>query len=167
MKPSSSTRKRAVCNLSKVTNPFCLKCRAIICCNPSQTCNEKPVFSGCTTVELNMKVSCTPWCHPVYNEETQMCSENSKRPLFCALSRRILKIYLLFWGKNKDNFAIKNTLFVSPERSSERDYVITDSVRSMYVYVCMCMYVVIFAKLITVSTYIDVFPWDLDTMILG
>ena len=37
---------------------------------------------------------------------------------------------------------------------------------SMYV-VCVCMYVVIFAKLITVSTYIDVFPWDLDTMILG
>ena len=26
--------------------------------------------------------------------------------------------------------------FVSPECSSERDYVITDSVRSMYVYVC-------------------------------
>ena len=52
-------------------------------------------------------------------------------------------------------------IFVSPERSSESDYVITDSVRSM------CMYVVIFAKLITVSTYIDVFPWDLDTMILG
>ena len=50
---------------------------------------------------------------------------------------------------------------------------ITDSVRSMYVCVrvcmciCMCMYVVICAKLITVSTYIDVFPWDLDTMILG
>ena len=57
--------------------------------------------------------------------------------------------------------------FVSPERSSERDYVITDSVRSMYVYVCMCMYVVSFAKLITISTYIDLFPWDLDTMILG
>ena len=33
-------------------------------------------------------------------------------------------------------------LIVSPERSSERDYVITDSVRSMYVYVvCVCMYV--------------------------
>ena len=31
----------------------------------------------------------------------------------------------------------------------------------------MCMYVVIFAKLITVSAYIDVFPWDLDKMILG
>ena len=57
-------------------------------------------------------------------------------------------------------------LFVSPERSSERDYVITDSVRSMYEYVCICM-CIIFAKLITVSTYIDVFPWDLDTMILG
>ena len=27
--------------------------------------------------------------------------------------------------------------FVSPERSSERDYVINDSVRSMYVCVCM------------------------------
>ena len=43
-----------------------------------------------------------------------------------------------------------NVVLVSPERSSERDYVITDSVRSMYacvgvyVYVCsMCMYVVI------------------------
>ena len=44
---------------------------------------------------------------------------------------------------------------------------ITDSVCSMYVYVCVCMYVVIFAKLITVSAYIDVFPWDLDTVILG
>ena len=65
---------------------------------------------------------------------------------------------------------MKALIFVSPERSLERDYVITDSVRSMYVYVvCVggCMYVVIFAKLITVSTYIDVFPWDLDTMILG
>ena len=30
-------------------------------------------------------------------------------------------------------------VFVSPERSSERDYVITDSVRSMYV-VCVCMW---------------------------
>ena len=40
------------------------------------------------------------------------------------------------------------TFFVSPERSSERDYVITDSVRSMYVHVvCMCMYVVIFCKI--------------------
>ena len=59
-------------------------------------------------------------------------------------------------------------IFVSPERSSERDYVITDSVCSMCMYVvCMCMYVVIFAKLITVSAYIHVFPWDLDTMILG
>ena len=35
--------------------------------------------------------------------------------------------------------------------------------------VCVCMYVVCgkFCKLITVSTYIDVFAWDLDTMILG
>ena len=56
------------------------------------------------------------------------------------------------------------SLFVSPELCSERDYVITHSVRSMYV-VCSMWY--FFAKLITVSTYIDVFPWDLDTMILG
>ena len=35
----------------------------------------------------------------------------------------------------------KLTVIVSTERSSERDYVITDSVRSMYVYVCICMYV--------------------------
>ena len=34
----------------------------------------------------------------------------------------------------------------------------------MYV-VCVCMWY--FAKLITVSTYIDVLSWDLDTMILG
>ena len=54
--------------------------------------------------------------------------------------------------------------FVSPELSSVRDYVITHSVRSMYV-VCVCMWY--FAKLITVSTYIDVLSWDLDTMILG
>ena len=52
-------------------------------------------------------------------------------------------------------------IFVSPELSSERDYVITHSVRSMYV-VCSIWY---FAKLITASTYIDVFPWDLDTML--
>ena len=31
--------------------------------------------------------------------------------------------------------------------------------------VCVCMWY--FAKLITVSTYIDVLSWDLDTMILG
>ena len=55
--------------------------------------------------------------------------------------------------------------FVSPELSSVRDYVITHSVRSMCMYVCVCMWY--FAKLITVSTYIDVLSWDLDTMILG
>ena len=61
-------------------------------------------------------------------------------------------------------------IFVSPELSSERDYVITHSVRSMSVCmsrvyeVCSMWY---FAKLITVSTYIDVFPWDLGTMNLG
>ena len=58
-------------------------------------------------------------------------------------------------------------IFVSPELSSVRDYMqlITHSVRSMYVvYVCILWY---FAKLITVSTYIDVLSWDLDTMILG
>ena len=41
--------------------------------------------------------------------------------------------------------------------------VITHSVRSMYV----CSMYVVFANLINVSPYIDVFPWDLDTMILG
>ena len=59
-----------------------------------------------------------------------------------------------------------------PELCSERDYLITHSVRSMYVCMYVCMYYVCmwyFTKLITVyiSTYIDVFPWDLDTMILG
>ena len=38
---------------------------------------------------------------------------------------------------------------------------ITHSVRSMYV-VCGN-----FSKLITVSTYIDVFKWNLDTMVPG
>ena len=62
------------------------------------------------------------------------------------------------------------SVIVSPELSSVRDYmyVITHSVRSMY---CLYVYVVCmlyFAKLIAVSTYIDVLvPWDLDTMILG
>ena len=57
-------------------------------------------------------------------------------------------------------------LFVSLELCSERDYVITHSVRSMYMYrvYVVCMWY--FAKLITVSIYIDVFPWDLDTKIL-
>ena len=62
-----------------------------------------------------------------------------------------------------------SSIFVSPELSSVRDYVITHSVCSMYVcsmyVVCVCMWY--FAKLITVSTYIDVLSWDLDTMILG
>ena len=40
-------------------------------------------------------------------------------------------------GRRKDYF-----IFVSPELSSVRDYVITHSVRSMYV-CSMCMYVVI------------------------
>ena len=61
------------------------------------------------------------------------------------------------------------TIFVSPELCSERDYVVTHSVCSMYVvctwYVCGMWY--FFAKLTTLSTYIDVFPWDLDTMIHG
>ena len=34
----------------------------------------------------------------------------------------------------------KQDFFVSPERSSERDYVITDSVRSMCMYVYVCMW---------------------------
>ena len=58
-----------------------------------------------------------------------------------------------------------SSVIVSPELSSVRDYVITHSVRSMCMYVCVCMW--FFAKLITVSTYIDVLSWDLDTMILG
>ena len=50
---------------------------------------------------------------------------------------------------------------------------ITHSVRSLYV-VCKCYVrtkvvcsIWYFAKLISVSTYIDVFSWDLDTVILG
>ena len=64
-------------------------------------------------------------------------------------------------------------IFVSPvtwtlfrnslELCSERDYMITHCVCSMYV-VCGNLGKS-FAKLITVSTYFDVFPWDLDTMI--
>ena len=54
--------------------------------------------------------------------------------------------------------------FVSPELCSERDYVITHSICSMYHMYVVCMWY--FAKLITISTYIDVFPWDSDTMIL-
>ena len=59
-----------------------------------------------------------------------------------------------------------SSVIVSPELSSVRDYVITHSVCSMCMYVVyVCMWY--FAKLITVSTYIDVLSWDLDTMILG
>ena len=43
-------------------------------------------------------------------------------------------------------------------------YVVVVCRPSMYV-VCVCMWY--FAKLITLSTYIDVLSWDLDTMILG
>ena len=64
----------------------------------------------------------------------------------------------------KQNHVIR-VVFVSPELSSVRDYVITHSVRNVRsMYVVCSMY---FAKLITVSTYIDVLSWDLDTMILG
>ena len=63
------------------------------------------------------------------------------------------------------------SLIVSPELSSVRDYVITHSVCSMCMYVCsmyvVCVCMWYFAKLVTVSTYIDVLSWDLDTMILG
>ena len=65
----------------------------------------------------------------------------------------------------------RKPIFVLPELSSERDYVIIHSVRSMCMWYVVCMYVCsmwyFFAKLITVSTNIDVFPRDLDTMILG
>ena len=47
------------------------------------------------------------------------------------------------------------TIFILPDLSSERDYVITHSVRSMYVCMCVPVYVVCmwyFTKLITVST---------------
>ena len=65
-----------------------------------------------------------------------------------------------------NNRATASTIgFVSPELSSVRDYVITHSVRSMYVVCSMCMWY--FAKLITVSMYIDVLSWDLDQWSLG
>ena len=46
-----------------------------------------------------------------------------------------------------------------------KSYVITHSERDMYV-VCCINFGLSFAKLIIVSTYIDLFPWDLDTTIL-
>ena len=52
------------------------------------------------------------------------------------------------------NFCLAWTVF--------RKRLITHSVCSMCI--CSMWY---FTKLIPVSTYIDVFPWDLDTMILG
>ena len=46
--------------------------------------------------------------------------------------------------KGIDNYEIeyKTLIFVLPELSSVRDYVINHSVCSMCMYVCMCMYVV-------------------------
>ena len=66
----------------------------------------------------------------------------------------------LFWNKifyfwTRNFFLIY--VFVSPERSSERDYVITDSVRSMcmYVYVCsMCMYVYVCGNFCKIDHFI-------------
>ena len=70
------------------------------------------------------------------------------------------------YGKNTinlmTNFLLSFLIFVLFELCSEKDCVIT--------HVCMyvvCGNLVSFVKSITVSTYIDVFPWDLDTMILG
>ena len=69
------------------------------------------------------------------------------------------------WSIRGQRSIILCGFFVSPERSSERDYVITDSVCSRaYVYV-VCVYVCgNFCKID--HCIIDVFPWDLDTMIL-
>ena len=56
------------------------------------------------------------------------------------------QINLLLWFKKIKNKKIRfiwfKSIFVSPELSSVRDYVITHSVRSMYVVCSMCMYVV-------------------------
>ena len=76
--------------------------------------------------------------------------------LYCTVTTSVI-----FMSWNCSNCG--SIIFVSPELSSVRDYVITHSVRSMYV--CVCMWH--FAKLMTVSTYIDELSWDLDTMILG
>ena len=54
--------------------------------------------------------------------------------MFMPSLNSLLFMMLLFTFYN-------SPFFVSPELSSVRDYVITHSVRSMYVYVCVCMYV--------------------------
>ena len=47
----------------------------------------------------------------------------------------IKTVKILFWSINQNRYAYWNfnAIFVSPELSSVRDYVITHSVRSMYV----------------------------------
>ena len=72
-----------------------------------------------------------------------------------------------FWQKKQGRMSLNMFL-------SLLNLVLKETVCSLIPYivpcVILCMYVVFmwyFAKLITVSTYIDVFPWDLDTMILG
>ena len=74
---------------------------------------------------------------------------------------------------NFDGKLLKNKIVVKPNQFetwllSRLNWVLWSLI--LYV-VCVCMYVYVcmwyFAKLITVSTYIDVLSWDLDTMILG
>ena len=66
---------------------------------------------------------------------------------FFSLSKNLLNKksdFFLPFSEKKVIFChfleIKISIFVSPELSSVRDYVITHSVRSMYI-LCVCMYV--------------------------
>ena len=97
----------------------------------------------------------------------------NNKPIFWSLFSLLLFMKILSFQEALHliaNSYFFPLIFVSLELSSERDYLITHSVHSTVCMYVVCMYVVCmwyFAKLITVSTYIDVFPWDLDTIILG
>ena len=77
-------------------------------------------------------LSCPWWCHPVYKVVSQARSENSKRPLFCALSRTIIENLpptkqgqfcfqkYPFFYQIKDNFS-KIPLFVRKRGHHSKD----------------------------------------------
>ena len=101
------------------------------------------------------------WEHLIFGKKLEFFDfffqkKKKKRPtLHIVVGRRVQPIFffLAWWwicstlshfenGHDVLMVAVIDRLFVSPELSSVRDYVITHSVRSMYV-VCVCMYVVI------------------------
>ena len=86
--------------------------------------------------------------------------QNIEKLFFSVIRRSAIETAL--WKRFHINFFF--FLSLCEQFLSRLNCVQKETMWSLILYV---VYVVFFAKMITVSTYNDVFPWNLDTMTLG